>query len=180
MKRSLPRSKSKDAEIESLKTEVAALRERLGQTSFNASQPPSSDAPHHRLPSRREASGKRQGAQVGYQGHGRSLKPVEEVDHIVNLRPARCCRCGRRLAGDDPQPARDQVAEIPLARADVTEYRRYTLCCTTCGVERRCPTGQFRRAVASNGGVLDRQTWIEPSRYDRSLKRAARRGSKSW
>lgn len=31
---------AKDAEIESLKTEVAALRERLGQNSTNSSRPP--------------------------------------------------------------------------------------------------------------------------------------------
>ena len=39
----------KAAEVESLKTEVAALRERLGQNSSNSSLPPSSDAPRHSL-----------------------------------------------------------------------------------------------------------------------------------
>ncbi len=97
---------AKDAEIESLKTEVAALRERLGQNSSNSSRPPSSDPPQATRPSRREPSGKKQGGQVGHQGAGRSLKPVEEVDHVVDLRPLRCRQCGRRWQGDDPQPAR--------------------------------------------------------------------------
>src|SRR5215210_1988463 len=78
---------AKDVEIESLKTEVAALRERLGQNSSNSSRPPSSDPPQISRRSRREPSGKKQGAQVGHQGAGRSLKPVEEVDHVVDLRP---------------------------------------------------------------------------------------------
>ena len=124
---------AKEAEIESLKTEVAALRERLGQNSSNSSRPPSSDPPQADRPARRESSGKRQGAQVGHPGAGRALKPVEEVDHVVDLRPVRCRKCGRRLAGDDPQPARHQVTEIPVAQSEVTEYRRHTLACAACG-----------------------------------------------
>jgi transposase len=126
---------AKDAEIESLKTEVAALRERLGQNSSNSSRPPSSDPPQASRRSGREPSGKKQGAQVGHQGQGCSLRPVEEIDHVVELRPARCRRCGRRLAGDDPQPARHQTTEIPPVQAEVTEYRRHTLACAACGVK---------------------------------------------
>jgi transposase len=140
---------AKDAEIESLKTEVAALSERLGQNSTNSSRPPSSEPPQAGRPSRREPSGKKQGAQVGHQGAGRSLKSVEEVDHVIELRPVRCRRCGRRLAGDDPHPARRQVTEIPPAQAAVTEYRRHTLACATCGVkteaewDEEVPPGSF-------------------------------------
>jgi len=126
---------AKDAEIESLKTQVAALRERLGQNSTNSSRPPSSDPPQASRPARREPSGKKQGAQLGHQGAGRSLKPVEEVDQVVDLRPVRCRKCGRRLQGDDPQPARHQTTEIPSAQAEVTEYRRHTLDCAACGVK---------------------------------------------
>ena len=140
---------AKDAEIEGLKTEVAALRERLGQNSTNSSRPPSSDPPQAGRRSRREPSGKSQGAQVGHQGAGRSLKPVEEVDRVVDLRPARCRKCGRRLKGDDLSPARHQVTEIPAARAEATEYRRHTLSCAVCGVKTQAqwsaeiPKGSF-------------------------------------
>ncbi len=61
---------AKEAERENLKTEVAAWRERLGQNSTNSSRPPSSDPPQVSRPSRREPSGKKQGAQVGHQGAG--------------------------------------------------------------------------------------------------------------
>jgi len=134
---------AKEAEIESLKTEVAALRERLGQNSTNSSRPPSSDPPQASRPSRRESSGKKQGAQVGHRGAGRSLKPVEEVDHVVDLRPLRCRKCGHRLQGDDPQPARHQVTEIPPVQAEVTEYRRHTLACATCGVKTEAEGGEI-------------------------------------
>jgi len=126
---------AKDTEIENLKTQIAALRERLGQNSSNSSLPPSSDAPRHSRPARREPSGKKQGAQVGHQGAGRNLKSAEKVDHVVDFRPARCRKCGRRLKGDDPQPSRRQVTEVPPSRAEVIEYRRHTLCCQTCGVK---------------------------------------------
>jgi transposase len=126
---------AKDAEIESLKTEVAALRERLGQNSSNSSQPPSTDAPQHCRPLRREPSGKKQGAQVGHQGAGRSLKPAAEVDRVIDLRPEHCRSCGRSLKGDDPTPARHQVTEIACAQTQVTEYRRHTLDCAVCGAK---------------------------------------------
>lgn len=140
---------AKDIAIESLKTEVAALRERLGQNSSNSSQPPSTDAPQHRRPARREPSGKKQGAQCGHQGAGRKLKPAAEVDRVIDLRPERCRSCGRRLKGNDLQPARHQVTEVPPERAEVTEYRRHTLCCATCGTKTEAewseavPAGSF-------------------------------------
>jgi transposase len=124
---------AKDAESESLKTEVAALRERLGQNSANSSRPPSSDPLQSSRRSRRQPGGKKQGAQVGHPGAGRSLQPAEEVDHLVDLRPLRCRRCGRRLQGDALQPARHQVTEVASAQAEVTEYRRHTLAGVACG-----------------------------------------------
>ena len=72
---------------------------------------------------------------AGHPGRGRSLKPAEEVDRVVDLRPERCARCGRRLRGDDSQPKRHQVTEIPPARSEVIEYRRHTLGCERCGAK---------------------------------------------
>jgi hypothetical protein len=64
LRKKLAALEAKEAEIESLKTEVAALRERLGQNSSNSSRPPSSDPPQANRPSRHAPSGKKQGAQV--------------------------------------------------------------------------------------------------------------------
>jgi hypothetical protein len=48
---------------------------------------------------------------------------VEEVDEIIVLKPAFCGRCQQSLDGDDPQPQRHQVFEIPPMRPVVTEYQ---------------------------------------------------------
>lgn len=55
------------------------------------------------------------------------------------LKPSECRRCGTRLSGDDSQPLRHQVWELPEIRPLVTEYQRHRRecpCCheTTCGV----------------------------------------------
>jgi transposase len=122
------------ASIDDLKAEIAELRERLGQNSSNSSKPPSSDPPSYRRKPERETKGRRRGGQPGHQGSARKLLPIEEVDHIAELRPAACAGCGRKLRGDDPQPERHQVSEVPLVRAEVTEYRRHALRCGRCGV----------------------------------------------
>ncbi len=121
------------AQIEDLKAEMAELRERLGQNSSNSSKPPSSDPPHHRQPTQRPASGRQRGGQTGHPGKGRKLKAVTEVDRLIDLRPTSCLQCGSLLMGDDPQPARHQFSEVPICRARVTEYRRHTLTCLSCG-----------------------------------------------
>ncbi len=159
---------AKDAEIESLKTEVAALRERLGQNSTNSSLPPSSDTAQHRRPSRREPSGKKQGGQLGHQGAERSLKPAAEVDRVIDWRPLRCRQCGGRWQGDDPQPARHQVTEIPKAQAQVTEYRRPALCCEAGGTKTEAPWGEEVPA-GSFGARLQASVAYLSGRLERSL-----------
>jgi transposase len=121
------------AEVDDLKAEVAELRERLGQNSSNSSKPPSSDPPSYKPSPPHSPKSRKRGGQPGHQGSTRKLLPAEEVDHLVELRPAACDGCGRRLRGDDPQPERHQVSEVPRARAEVTEYRRHTLRCGGCG-----------------------------------------------
>src|SRR5829696_4671559 len=121
------------AEVDDLKAEVAELRERLGQNSSNSSKPPSSDPPSYKSSPKREPRGRKRGGQPGHQGSARRLLPAEEVDHLVDLKPTSCAGCGRRLRSDDPAPERCQVSEVPVARAEVTEYRRHALRCAACG-----------------------------------------------
>jgi len=65
--------------------------------------------------------GAHHGGQPGHEGHGRVLRPVAQVDRIVDARPAACGQCGAALTGDDAQPARHQVAEVPRVEPEVTE-----------------------------------------------------------
>jgi transposase len=121
-----------------LEQRLARLEERLNQTSRNSSKPPSSDPPTLARPSR-NPSGRKTGGQLGHQGHGRELKPGEEVDRIVDAKPAACGQCGSLLLGDDPQPARHQVTEVPRVVPTVTEYRCHTLQCLVCGAQTQAP-----------------------------------------
>lgn len=49
------------------------------------------------------------------------------------MKPPSCSAYGRKLRGTDPQPERRQVSELPVVRAEVTEYRRHALRCAAWG-----------------------------------------------
>jgi transposase len=148
------------ARLSALEAEVAELRERLGQNSGNSSKPPSSDPPSHRRPAKREPSGRLRGGQPGHTGSARQLLEPEQVNHTVELRPVSCQQCGGLLLGDDPQPERHQVSELPRAKAEVTEYRRHTLTCLACGAVNQAtwpvemPPGSFGPRVQATVGYL--------------------------
>src|SRR5262249_11965342 len=140
--------------------EVAELRERLGQNSQNSSKPPSSDPPSVSRPNKHQPSGRKRGGQRGHHGHGRALLPPDQVDHIVELRPVNCRQCGSLFLGAGPAPARRQISELPLARAQVTEYRQHTLDCPHCGASNRAqwpqemPSGCFGPRAQAVVGYL--------------------------
>jgi len=97
-------------------------------------------------------------------GHGRTLLPPERVQHpldgpaprtgraawplkgplseghlgvfqVVKLKPTNCTTCGALLLGEDAQPVRHQVSELPRTEPDVTEYQQHTLTCLACGTQ---------------------------------------------
>jgi transposase len=144
------------ASIDDLKAEIAELKECLGQNSSNSSKPPSSDPPSYKPKPPREPKGRGRGGQPGHQGSTRQMLRAEEVDTAVELRPTRCRRCGRRLHGDDPQPERHQVSEVPPVKVEVTEYRRHALGCVACGVVTRAdwPTEMPRTAVGPRAQAI--------------------------
>jgi transposase len=127
------------ARIEALEDEVAELKRRLGQTPENSSRPPSTEHPHAKTKSRKKPSGRKRGGQPGHERHQRSLVPPEQVTETVVLRPKRCRRCGGALGGDDPEPVRHQVFELPEIQPIITEYQRHRLACPGCGVRTLAP-----------------------------------------
>jgi transposase len=137
------------AQIDDLKAELDELRERLNQNSDNSSKPPSSDPPHQPHNTSTESKGRKRGGQVGHRGLSRKLKAVAHVDRVIDLRPISCAECGHLLLGDDPDPARHQVSEVPRCKAELTEYRRHCLRCLACGLINQAqwpadmPTGSF-------------------------------------
>src|SRR5205823_2291821 len=74
----------------------------------------------------------------GQPGHARRSRPDLPPDTVVELRADACRCCRAPLAGDDPEPPRHQMIEIPPVRPHVTEYRRHRLLCPRCGAV-TCP-----------------------------------------
>ena len=109
------------AQVAALSAEVEELKRRLGVNSNNSSKPPSSDGPNAE-PRKRKGGGKRKpGGQPGHEGHHRELLPVEQVDKVTGFKPCACEHCGGKLDGEDPQPERRQVWEIPSIQPYVEE-----------------------------------------------------------
>jgi transposase len=120
--------------VQRLEAAVQHLTERLQQDSRTSSRPPSSDPPQATTKRpRREPSGRRPGGQLGHEGQARALVPVEAVDVVVAVKPERCRRCQYPLQGEDAQPERRQVTDIPPIKPVVTEYQLHQLCCPACG-----------------------------------------------
>jgi len=88
------------------------------------------------------------------------LKPVEEVDRLIEVTPTACAQCGGVLLGEDPQPVRHQVTEVPPVPPLVTEYRCHTLSCLVCGARTQAlwpgdmPTGSFGPRLHAITGFL--------------------------
>ena len=120
------------SQLTALATELANLRERIGRSSRNSSKPPSSDGPGFKPPERRKGSGRKRGGQPGHPGSGPELLPIERVDEVVEHHPEACRRCGQLLQGEDPEPLRHQVIEIPPITPLVIEHRLHRLVCPCC------------------------------------------------
>src|SRR5215211_6683043 len=119
--------------LQALQQQVAQLTERLNQNSTNSSRPPSSDPPHVKRRPPKPAAGRKRGGQPGHARQQRPLVPPEQIKQAIPVKPSACRKCGQALHGEDPQPRRHQVAEIPPVRAEVTEYRLHRLTYMACG-----------------------------------------------
>jgi transposase len=147
-------------ENERLRRRVAELEERLGQTSQNSSKPPSSDPPSAppRVP--RVPSGRKPGGQPKHPKHARDLVPPERVHRMVPVKPDRCKKCHRPLQGEDPNPLRHQVIDLPPIEPLVTEYQIHALFCDDCRILTRAilppgvPRGNFSPRVAAIVSLL--------------------------
>lgn len=146
--------------VQELLRRLMEVEARFNQTSRNSSNPPSSDPPSAKPRPVKEPSGRKSGGQPGHAGHGRKLKPESEVDHRIEVRPESCEQCGTLLLGEDPEPERHQVTELPRITPIVTEYRRHRLCCVACGASTQAawpatmPTGSFGPRVQATVGYL--------------------------
>lgn len=149
-----------ESRVEGLQTEVEKLRERVNKNSHNSSKPPSSDPPQTPRYPQPEPSGEKKGGQKGHHGHGRKLKGPQEVSKFVKSLPTVCKDCGALLLGEDPQPERHQVSEVPKIVPEIVEYQRHTLNCAVCGAQNRAewpqnmPRGSFGERLQGLIGYL--------------------------
>jgi tRNA pseudouridine synthase/zinc-finger binding domain of transposase IS66 len=62
---------------------------------------------------------------------------------VIELHPTTCQQCGHLFMGNDPEPSRRQISELPRVKAEVTEYRQLTLQCVACGVQTRVESAEI-------------------------------------
>jgi len=147
-------------QVDSLEAEVTKLREQVNKNSKNSSKPPSSDPPYLRKYPKQEPSGGKKGGQKGHAGAGRKLKPPEQVNRIVVSKPVACSACGALLLGEDQQPRRHQVIELPKVEAQVIEYQLHSLTCCACGSHNQAewpadmPKGSFGERLQATIGYF--------------------------
>ena len=118
--------------VQSFERRITDLEERLHKNSTNSSKPPSSDPPSVKRPPPAPASGKKRGGQPGHRRQARPLVPPEQLRHVIDCKPPECRWCHQPLHGDDPEPIRHQVAEVPPVTPVVDEYRLHRLTCPRC------------------------------------------------
>jgi transposase len=124
---------SYERRIAALEAVVAELKEQLQQNSQNSSRPPSTDGPAVKRTPPRAPSGRKRGAQPGHGRSERALVPLAQVKEVIPCKPTHCRRCGSAVQGQDAQPLRHQVFELPPVAAEVTEYQLHRLVCAQCG-----------------------------------------------
>ena len=131
------------------------LSEKVNRTSKNSSSPPSSDPPGFEQKSTKKKSGKKRGGQPGHSGKSRDLYPIEKCSSSYDHHPITCACCGESLSGEDPNPYRHQIVEIPPIEPIVVEHRLHQLTCCKCGTQTRAklpadvnPSGYGVRVVA--------------------------------
>lgn len=144
---------SKDREIRRVGDELKLAIERLGLGSANSSKPPSTDglgAPKRAV---RLATGKRRGGQPRHPFHARALVDLAACATVTEHRPEACRGCGEVLTGDDPEPLRHQIVELPRPVPRVDEHRLHSLRCGKCGVVSRATLPDGVRGRGFGPGV---------------------------
>jgi len=103
-----------------------------GKTPQNSSLPPSTQHPHAKPVPKKPKSKKKRGGQPGHDQHERPLLPTDQCDEVFSHQPTHCRRCDAKLTGQDSQPRRHQVWELPMIQPIVTEHQLHRLTCS-CG-----------------------------------------------
>ncbi len=122
------------AQLAALTAPVAQLEEQKGRSSRNSSKSPSSDGGGFKSggKGKGKGSGRKRGGQKGHPGASRNLLPSEQCQDVISHHPIHCRGCGKPLRGDDPEPLRHQVVDIPKIVPFVIEHQLHRLVCPRC------------------------------------------------
>jgi hypothetical protein len=140
-------------EIQSLKSQVAELQEKLATSSVNSSLPPSKDRTNFSRPAKVKSS-KQRGAQAGHKGHRRELWSEEKVNHVVTCPPPEQCLCGGAVIADQGPYYRHQVFDIPPPQISVTEYQWTGGYCDRCHKRHKAATPDSMPSTQMGAGLL--------------------------
>ena len=86
--------------------------------------------------------------------------PTDQCDRVEPLKPTDCRRCGEALVGNDPDPKRKQVVDLPDVKPIVVEFQSHTLTCSKCGcvnkpsLPEHVPRGAFGPRVIATVTLL--------------------------
>ena len=147
--------KQSEKELAELEAKQQELLEKINSTSKNSSSPPSLDPLSAEKRPEKKKSGKKRGGQSGHKGHSRFLYLESECEEVFDHCPATCSCCGEKLSGEDANPYRHQIVEIPPINPIIVEHRLHQLMCKECGTLTRAtlpvnvhPSGYGVRVVA--------------------------------
>jgi hypothetical protein len=132
-------------EVQPLKATVEKLQDADNRNWQNSSQPPAQDRPEQKGAKGKAVPPRKRGGQRGHRGHHRVL--VGQVDEVIVGKPVSCARCGAWLLGEDPNPYRHQVTELPIVKPQVIEHQAHRLECPWCGLVNR---GELPPEVAAS------------------------------
>ncbi len=148
-------TKELEKKLADLETKQQELLEKINCTSKNSSSPPSLDPLSAEKRQEKKRSGKKRGGQPGHKGHSRFLYELSECESVLDHHPQACSCCGEILLGEDTNPYRHQIVEIPPISPIIVEHRLHQLMCGECGTLTRAtlpvdvyPTGYGVRVVA--------------------------------
>lgn len=130
-------------ERKEIKQRIEELEEKLNKNSKNSSIPPSKNGFGVKADKEGKAKKKPLKLTVKREKAERKLYAVEECEIVQEEKPSNCSKCGYELKGEDLQPHRHQIVELPVLKPQVTEYRLHKLECEHCGEKSRAklPTG---------------------------------------
>lgn len=135
-----------DATPESVKAVVIVLSERLEnieeqlkQNSQNSSRPPSRDGfgKPKKPQGQKQKNASKKRRKVDSSRKKRKLYPEDACNEVHNHVPEECQHCGEELSGEDRQPYRHQIVEIPIFSPHIIEHKQHQLECVCCGKKTR-------------------------------------------